>query len=142
MNEEEPIADQPTAAPNQDLPVDTPQPVEPQPKDPARRLRELLAVPERDRSDPVWDEIVALEIQLAPGNRISPHGDGGRRQESGQHQEPRQRQDAGRRQRSGRRPDQGPGQGQGQARGPDTRPPGAKPGKRFFKKSRRGGGGP
>ena len=39
--------------------------------DPRRRLRELLSVPERDRSDEVWDEIIELEIQLAPGNRIS-----------------------------------------------------------------------
>ena len=35
-----------------------------------RRLRELLSVPERDRSDELWDEIIELEIQLAPGNRI------------------------------------------------------------------------
>ena len=44
-----------------------------------RRLRELLSVPERDRSDEQWDEIIELEIQLAPGNRISgnDHGGGG-----------------------------------------------------------------
>ena len=35
------------------------------------RLRELLAIPERDRSDAVWDEIIELEIALAPGNRVS-----------------------------------------------------------------------
>ena len=35
-----------------------------------RRLRELLSRPESQRSDPVWDEIIELEIQLAPGNRI------------------------------------------------------------------------
>lgn len=40
--------------------------------DPRRRLRELLSVPERDRTDEQWDEIVELEIQLAPGNRIQP----------------------------------------------------------------------
>jgi hypothetical protein len=40
--------------------------------DPRRRLRELLSVPERDRSDAQWDEINELEIQLAPGNRVSP----------------------------------------------------------------------
>ena len=40
--------------------------------DPRRRLRELLSVPERDRSDPQWDEINELEIQLAPGNRVNP----------------------------------------------------------------------
>ena len=40
--------------------------------DARRRLRELLSVPERDRSDEQWDEIIELEIQLAPGNRVSP----------------------------------------------------------------------
>ena len=39
--------------------------------DSRRRLRELLSVPERDRTDEQWDEIIELEIQLAPGNRIS-----------------------------------------------------------------------
>lgn len=41
------------------------------PQDPRRRLRELLSIPERDRSDPQWDEIIELEITLAPGNRES-----------------------------------------------------------------------
>lgn len=48
--------------------------------DTRRRLRELLSVPERDRTDEQWDEIIELEIQLAPGNRISgnePHGSSG-----------------------------------------------------------------
>ena len=39
-----------------------------------RRLRELLSVPERERTDEIWDEIIELEIQTAPGNRI-PSGD-------------------------------------------------------------------
>ena len=47
-------------------------PVAPPPNDNRRRLRELLSVPERDRSDEQWDEIIELEIQLAPGNRVSP----------------------------------------------------------------------
>lgn len=46
----------------------------PPPFDPRRRLRELLSVPEYDRSDAVWDEINELEIQLAPGNRVFPTG--------------------------------------------------------------------
>lgn len=54
--------------------------------DARRRLRELLSVPERDRTDEQWDEIIELEIQLAPGNRISgneaPLGGG---QSRGQH---------------------------------------------------------
>lgn len=39
------------------------------PPDPRRRLRDLLAIPERDRSDEQWDEIIELEISMAPGNR-------------------------------------------------------------------------
>lgn len=35
-----------------------------------RRLKELLAVPEAQRSDAQWDEIIELEVQLAPGNRV------------------------------------------------------------------------
>lgn len=54
--------------------------VAPPPTDNRRRLRELLSIPERDRSDEQWDEIIELEIQLAPGNRISGNesGAGGR----------------------------------------------------------------
>ena len=38
--------------------------------DPRRRIRELLSIPDRDRSDDQWDELNELEIQTAPGNRI------------------------------------------------------------------------
>lgn len=38
--------------------------------DPRRRIRELLSIPERDRSDAEWDELNELEIQTAPGNRL------------------------------------------------------------------------
>ena len=34
-----------------------------------KRLQELLAVPERTRTDEQWDEIIELEIQTAKGNR-------------------------------------------------------------------------
>ncbi|WP_428826776.1 hypothetical protein ACLIKD_00835 [Azonexus sp. IMCC34842] len=54
----------------ENLPEDPPV-VAPPPNDNRRRLRELLSIPERDRSDEQWDEIIELEIQLAPGNRIS-----------------------------------------------------------------------
>lgn len=51
---------------------ETPPVVPPAPAfDSRRRLRELLSIPERDRTDEQWDEIIELEIQLAPGNRIS-----------------------------------------------------------------------
>ncbi|MCL2345931.1 MAG: hypothetical protein FWC58_08785 [Desulfobulbus sp.] len=65
--------------PNPENPPEIPS-VAPPPNDNRRRLRELLSVPERDRSDEQWDEIIELEIQLAPGNRISGNeqGIGGR----------------------------------------------------------------
>ena len=40
-----------------------------EPVSPRRRLQELLAVPERQRTEAQWDEINELEIILAPGNR-------------------------------------------------------------------------
>jgi hypothetical protein len=40
------------------------------PQSPARaRLRELLEIPDRDRTDEQWDELNELEISLAQGNR-------------------------------------------------------------------------
>lgn len=40
-----------------------------QPVSPRQRLQALLAVPEKQRTDEQWDEIIELEIVLAPGNR-------------------------------------------------------------------------
>ena len=58
--------------PIEETPVEAPAQPQPSPGlDSRRRLRELLSVPERDRTDEVWDEIIELEIQLAPGNRVS-----------------------------------------------------------------------
>ena len=95
------------------------QPAEPQERDARRRLRELLAIPDRDRTDAVWDEIVTLEIQLAPGNR-APSGqpEGGRRQEPGRRQ--------GRPEQARRR------EGSSDA----------KPSKHYFKRPKRGPGSP
>ncbi|MEO8409441.1 MAG: hypothetical protein ABI478_02640 [Propionivibrio sp.] len=42
---------------------------DPQPNDPRRRIRELMAIPERDRTDAEWEELNELEIRTAPGNR-------------------------------------------------------------------------
>ncbi len=103
------------------LPVDArrneARPPEPPSQDPHRKLRELLAIPERERTDAIWDEIIGLEIQLAPGNRTpSPQSDANRRQEPGRHQE------------QGRRPEQ--------ARQRQFTP-GTKPAKHSFKKRRR-----
>tara|TARA_Y100001934_G_C11896835_1_gene560313 strand:- start:249 stop:554 length:306 start_codon:yes stop_codon:yes gene_type:complete len=50
------------------------------PVPPQVRLKELLAVPDRDRTEEEWDELIELEISLAPENRIKRGGnrnDGG-----------------------------------------------------------------
>lgn len=39
------------------------------------RLRELLAIPEHERSDAVWDEIVELEIEHVPVNPLRSRGE-------------------------------------------------------------------
>jgi hypothetical protein len=93
MNTEQPDSEQPDPAQTAEQPAQ---------QDPRRRLRELLAIPERDRSDAVWDEIIELEIDLAPGNRLSApqsQGNGGRRHEPGR---PQQQPPGG--QRAGGRP--------------------------------------
>ncbi len=79
--------------------------VEVPPIDNRRRMRELLSVPERDRTDEQWDELIELEIQMAPGNRISGSGEpmGGQpRQQPRQQtrQQPRQQRPQQRPQRS------------------------------------------
>ena len=40
-----------------------------QPMSPRRRLQELLAIPDSQRTEAQWDELNELEIKLAPGNR-------------------------------------------------------------------------
>ncbi len=130
-------------------------PATPPMPDPRRRLRELLAIPDRDRTDALWDELIELEIQLAPGNRVqSPNVDlnVGRHQKPSRFAEPGRRPaaspNAGRHHRPngthgahgahGSVPNAGPGgpspavsHGAG---GTDT----PRPAKRFFKKTRRG----
>ena len=59
---------------------------DPQPIDPRRRIRELMAIPDRDRTDEEWDELNELEIRTAPGNRESDAKNdrqGGKRQNPG-----------------------------------------------------------
>jgi len=53
-----------------------------------QRLRELLSVPERERTDAQWDEIIELEIRLAPGNQID-SGRNGDQVPNGQNFRPR-----------------------------------------------------
>lgn len=87
---------------------------DPKPVSPRHRMQELLAVPERERTDAQWDELHELEIMLAPVNR------GGRPTEQDAHRHvpaPTMQQQPG-----GRR----------------GGPPGGKPGKRFRKRMPKG----
>lgn len=101
--------------PNPENPPVTPPVQQP---DNRRRLRELLSIPERDRTDEQWDEIIELEIQLAPGNRISgnDHGAGN----SGGHQ---QHGKPGGGQQKKHRPRTGPGGGNSNNRRPRQNKP-------------------
>jgi len=108
--------------------------------DPRRRLRELLAIPDRDRTDALWDELIELEIQLAPGNRApgpnaNAHADVGRSQKPGRFAGHGRHQDSSNgAPRHGNRPDgAGPG-----ANGTNGTPGAPRPAKRFFKKAKRG----
>jgi len=88
-------------------------------------MQELLAIPDRNRTDAEWDELNELEIALASGNRPGAP--------EPQSRPLHQRQNAGGRGQPGGRP---PGQVQGQNKNPGG-------GKKFHKRpgKRRGGGG-
>src|SRR5574343_1135117 len=73
-----------TDAPAQPVVQDAPPPP-PQADNRRRQLRVLLSIPERDRTDAQWDEIIELEIQLAPGNRIAGSGNDRPHQGPGAH---------------------------------------------------------
>jgi hypothetical protein len=51
----------------------------PPPISPHRRLQELLAIPESQRTDAQWDEIHELEIKLSSANREQTPEQGARR---------------------------------------------------------------
>lgn len=91
---------------------------------PRARMQELLAIPDRNRTDAEWDELNELEIALASGNRPGAPDP--------QSRQNHQRQNMG---GAGRMPQPG---GRPQNKGPG---PGG--GKKFHKRSgkRRGGGG-
>jgi hypothetical protein len=89
MNEGQPTTEQLIEAPVAEAQQNKAQSSEPQAPDPRRRLRELLAIPDSKRTDALWDEIIGLEIQLAPGNRApSPQPNGDRAQKPSGRQEP------------------------------------------------------
>ena len=103
---------------------------DPQDIDPRRRIRELLAIPERDRTDEQWDELNELEIRTAPGNRESdrsldrqpdkrqgPHPLGRRPNQVNKNNGPRPDQ------RPDQRLDQRPAQDKNNVPRPDPRPP-------------------
>jgi hypothetical protein len=86
------------------------------------RLQQLLAIPERQRTDEEWDELNELEIMFAAGNRDTGQGYGSH--------------DRGNRdQGHGRNPQlQGQGQGQGQRKGDGGPGGGGRKGQRKFHK--------
>ena len=96
--------------------------------DPRRRIRELTAIPERDRTDEQWDELNELEIRTAPGNRES---DRQQDRPLGKQQGPTA---------PARRPDRNPGFANNGPR-PDARPqegrPDNRPPKRQHRRSKR-----
>jgi len=67
----------------------------PEPVSPRRRLQELLAIPERQRTDAEWDEINELEIKLASANREDAPEQGVRREASSTNNHPRRNRPGG-----------------------------------------------
>ncbi len=65
---------------NEALPPQQPAPQQQQTPSGKQRLRELLAIPERQRTDAEWDELNELEISLAQGNREGAPEPGSRQQ--------------------------------------------------------------
>ena len=98
------------------------QPPQP-PVSPRQRMQELLAIPDRNRTDAEWDELNELEIALASGNRPGAP-------------DPQQRRGMGV-MSSGQQPKMGGGRPQGQGKNQGGG------GKKFHKRpgKRRGGGG-
>ncbi len=94
-----------------------------QPPSPRARMQELLAIPDRNRTDAEWDELNELEIALASGNRPGAPDP--------QSRQSHQRQNAG---APGRMQQPGGGRPQGQNKNPAG-------GKKFHKRSKRRGGG-
>ena len=88
----------------------------PQPVSPRRRLQELLAIPDSQRTEAEWDELNELEIKLAPGNREPGNREPGNREDHGEQSAPRNHQ---------------PSAGRGEPRGG---PPGKRPARKFHKR--------
>ena len=86
------------------------------PISPRRRLQELLAIPDNQRTEAQWDELNELEIKLAPGNR-----EPGNREDNTDQGAPRNTQAPA---------------GRGEQRGGDPRggPAGKRPARKFHKR--------
>jgi hypothetical protein len=98
---------------------------DPRPINPRERLKALLAIPERQRTDEEWDELIQIEITLAPGNREgAPNIPQNIHQPRGHQQNQNQRG--------------GGGQQPGQRGGPQQ--PGKKPGKKFHRRPQKRNG--
>lgn len=87
-----------------------------QPISPRRRQQELLAIPERQRTDAEWDELNELEITLASVNRVEAREPNVRRPSSASNDRPK----------SGDRPQNDRPQG--------DRPQGKRPARKFHKR--------
>ena len=68
---------------------------EQQPMSPRLRMQALLAIPERQRTDAQWDELIELEIMFAPGNREGAPQPGRRNPNAGPGQGQHQKQGGG-----------------------------------------------
>jgi hypothetical protein len=88
----------------------------PQPISPRRRLQELLAIPDSQRTEAQWDELNELEIKLAPGNREPGNREPGNREDNFDQGPPRNNQ---------------PQAGRGEPRGG---PMGKRPARKFHKR--------
>jgi hypothetical protein len=97
---------------------------EPKTIPPRQRLKELLAIPERERTDAQWDEMNELEISLASGNR-----EGAPDQNVRQQNAPRNAQQNGRRNSSNNGP---------RPQSPNGGPQGQKPSRKFHKRPPKG----
>lgn len=107
-----------------------------QPIEMRRRIRELLSIPDRDRTDAEWDELNELEIRTAPGNR-----DYDRSQDRQGDRRPGGMGQSGQPGQQGRRPDRNnPKQGNKNSNNPQ-RPPmqqdGGRPEGRLLKRQHR-----
>jgi hypothetical protein len=83
-----------------------------------QRLRELIAIPERQRTDAEWDELNELEISLAQGNREGAPDSGNRQQkQQGQPGQGKQNNPGGQRKPFQKNNNQKRGQQRGRGRG-------------------------